>query len=231
MRWEEMSWDKVRRAQMRWSVECEECSVKCGAWRVQCEVWSVECEESNEKWEVWSVDCEVWSVKCGVWSVKCGLGRVQCEVRSVECEVWSAQCGVWRVQWEVWRAKWSFKCDMWNRAPLSQSARTHGLGWRTARASSIDEKGLIYNFRPASCGHYWYTYTTKYIFIIFHFLSAWRNWPGLRGIFRLPRLGASLSALAWPFGLVVECQQLSNLDEAGIFSQDFLGLLRWSFKS
>ena len=125
--------------------------MKCGVWRVQCEVWgvknavwSLECEGSSEKWEVWSVDCEVWNVKCGVWSVKCGLGRVQCEVRSVECEVWSVQCGVWRVQGEVWRAKWSFKRDMWNRTPLSQSARTHGLGWRTAHASSIDEKGFIY---------------------------------------------------------------------------------------
>ena len=38
-------------------------------------------------------------------------------------------------------AKWSFTCD---RTQLSQSARTHGLGWRTAHASSIDEKGLIY---------------------------------------------------------------------------------------
>ena len=33
---------------------------------------------------------------------------------------------------------------MRNRTPLSQSACTHGLGWRTAHASSIDEKGLIY---------------------------------------------------------------------------------------
>ena len=33
---------------------------------------------------------------------------------------------------------------MWNKTPVSQSARTHGLGWRTAHASSIDEKGLIY---------------------------------------------------------------------------------------
>ena len=29
-------------------------------------------------------------------------------------------------------------------APVSKSARTHGLRWRTAHASSIDEKGLIY---------------------------------------------------------------------------------------
>ena len=143
MRWEEMSWDKVRRAQMRWSVECEECSVKCGAWRVQCEVWSVKCE-------VWSVKCEVWSVKCEVRSVKCEVWIGKSAVWSEKCEVWSVQCRVWRVQWEVWRAKWSFKCDMWNKTPLSQSARTHGLGWRTAHASSIDEKGFIYIFKATS---------------------------------------------------------------------------------
>ena len=34
--------------------------------------------------------------------------------------------------------------------PLSQNARTHGLGWRTARASSIDEKDLIYIFKATS---------------------------------------------------------------------------------
>ena len=82
-----MSWDKVRRAQMRWTVECEECSVKCGAWRVQCEVWSV-------KFGVWSAKCEVWTVKCEVWSV-------DCEVWSVQCEVWSVRFGLWRKQWEV----------------------------------------------------------------------------------------------------------------------------------
>ena len=51
---------------------------------------------------------------------------------------------------QVWSAKWSFKCDMWNKTPVSQSARTHGLGWRTAHASSIDEKGLIYIFKATS---------------------------------------------------------------------------------
>ena len=29
-------------------------------------------------------------------------------------------------------------------------ARTHGLRWRTAHASSIDEKGLIYIFKATS---------------------------------------------------------------------------------
>ena len=128
---------------MRWSVECEECSVKCGAWRVQCEVWSVEKAVRSEKCEVWTVKCEVWSVKCEVW-----IGKSA--VWSEKCGVWSVQCGVWRVQREVWSAKWSFTCDMWNRTPLSQSARTHGLGWRTAPASSIDEKGLIYIFKATS---------------------------------------------------------------------------------
>ena len=109
-RWEEMSWDKVRRAQMRWNVECEECSVKCGAWRVQCEVWSLECEGSSEKWEVWNVKCEVWSVKFGVQ-------RVQCEVWSVKCEVWSLECEESSEKWEVWSVKCkvrSVKCEVWS---------------------------------------------------------------------------------------------------------------------
>ena len=154
MRWEEMSWDKVRRAQMRSSVECEECSVKCGAWRVQCEVWSVKFGVWRKQWEVRSVDCEVWSVDCEVWSLECEECSVTCEVWSVTCGVWSVKCGVLRVQCEecsvkcedcqVWSVTWSFKCDMRNKTPVSQSARTHGLRWRTEHASSIDEKGLIY---------------------------------------------------------------------------------------
>ena len=82
------------------------------------------------RWEGLRWD-EVWSVKSAVWSV----GREECNVK---CGVWSVKCGVRRKPWEVWSAKWSFKCDMWNRTQLSQSARTHGLGWRTAHASSID---------------------------------------------------------------------------------------------
>ena len=39
-----------------------------------------------------------------------------------------------------------------NRFPQS----TQGPSWRTARASSIGEKTLTGNFRPASCGYYWY---------------------------------------------------------------------------
>ena len=139
-----LSWDKVRRAQTRWSVGCEECSVKCGAWRAQCEVWSLECEECSEKGrEECSVKCEVWSLKSTVWS----------EVLTAKGAVWRVQCEVWTVKCEdcqLWSVKWSFKCDMWNKTPLSQSARTHGLGWRTAHASSIDEKGLIYIFKATS---------------------------------------------------------------------------------
>ena len=134
------------------SAEKSSDEMKCGVWRVQCEVWGV-------KSAVWSVECEVWSVKCGVWSVKCWLRRVQCEVwrvwrvKSVECEVQRVQCEVCSVECadcQLWSVKWSFKCDMWNTTSVSQSARTHGLGWRTARASSIDEKGVIYIFKATS---------------------------------------------------------------------------------
>ena len=120
MRWEELSWDKVRRAQMRrsvgvksavWSVGREECSVKFGVWRKQ--------------WEVRSVDCEVWTVKCEMWSVECEVWSVDWEECSVKWEVWSVHCGVWRVQGEVWSAKWSFKCDF-----LRVHARTGLAGAR-----------------------------------------------------------------------------------------------------
>ena len=123
MRWEEMSWDKVRRAQMRWSVECEECSVKCGAWRVQCEVWGV-------KSAVWSVKCALWSVKCEGCSVKCGLGRVQCEVRSVECEVWSVKCEECSGKCEVWSVKCEVELQMWHvKEDTTFAECTHARAW------------------------------------------------------------------------------------------------------
>ena len=163
-RWDKKSWAGIRCEERRWD---EVWGVKSAVWSVKCEVWSVKEAVRSEKCEVWTVKCEVWSaksavwsVKCGVWSVKCGvlrvrevkcwLRRVQCEECSVKGGVWSVQRGVWRLQWEVRSAKWSFTYDMWNKTPLSQSARTHGLGWRTAHASSIDEKGLLYIFKATS---------------------------------------------------------------------------------
>ena len=122
IRWEELRWDKV--------------------WRVKSAVWSVGREEC-------SVKCEMWNVKKAVRSEKCGLWSFKCEVWSVDCEAWSVSAAG-SVKCGVWSAKWSFKCDMWKRTPLSQSARTHGLGWRTAHASSIDEKGYIYIFKATS---------------------------------------------------------------------------------
>ena len=139
-----------------WRVQCEVWGVKSAVWSVECEVWSVDCEVWSVKCEVWTVKCEVWSVKCEVWSVqweacsvsvKCGVWSVKCGVRSAQSAVWRVQCVVWSVECEdcqVWSVTWSFKCDMWNKTPVSQSARTHGLRWGTAHASSIDEKGLIY---------------------------------------------------------------------------------------
>ena len=58
-------------------------------------------------------------MECGVWSLKCGV--VKREVRSGASHV-TRETGT----------------------PLSKNACTHGLGWRMAHASSIDEKGLIY---------------------------------------------------------------------------------------
>ena len=128
-RWDEKRWAgiNVRRAQMRWSVECEVWSVKNAVWSAKCgvksEVWSVECE-------VWSVECEVWSLKSAVWgevwSAKSAMWSVKCGVWSVKCGVWSVKCGVWSVKSAVRSVKWSFKCNIWNRTPLSQNARTQG---------------------------------------------------------------------------------------------------------
>ena len=130
MRWEEMSWDKVRRAQIRWSVECEECSVKCGAWRVQCEVRRVKCEVWSVKCEVWSVKKAVRSVKSEVWSVKCEVRSVECEECSVKCEVWSVKCGVWRVQWEVWSVKCEVELQMWHvKQDTTFAECTHARAW------------------------------------------------------------------------------------------------------
>ena len=120
MRWEEMSWDKVRRAKMRWSVECEECSVKCGAWRVQCEVWSVK--------------CGVWSVKCGVCS---GKRAVKCEVWIGKSAVWSGKRGVWSVKCAVWSVKSAVRSvkgevelQMWHVKQDSTFAEcTHARAW------------------------------------------------------------------------------------------------------
>jgi hypothetical protein len=54
MRWDEKSWNEVRRAQIRWD------EMKCGLWSV------------SAKCEVWSVQCEECSVKCGTSSATFG---------------------------------------------------------------------------------------------------------------------------------------------------------------
>ena len=137
------NWIVIGRGASWYSPICSD-EMKCGVWRVQCEVWGV-------KSAVWSVKCGVWRKQWEVWSVEFEVWSVECEECSVKCEVWSVKSGVWSVKsGKCEGAKWSFKCDMWNRTPLSQSAHTHGLGWRTARASSIDEKGLIYIFKATS---------------------------------------------------------------------------------
>ena len=68
---------------------------------------------------------------------------------------WSAsvKCGVWGVKSAMWSVRKVFALHRGhaqvmfldsNTATASHKARTHGPGWRTEHASSIDENGLIY---------------------------------------------------------------------------------------
>ena len=91
---------------------------------------------------------EVSNVKC-----KCEVRCAGCETCTVKCEEsapLALHCtGVAQVM---------FLDNI--SATASHKARTHGRGWGTAHASSIDDKGFIAypqgNFCPASWGHYWY---------------------------------------------------------------------------
>ena len=167
MRWEEMSWDKVRRAQMRWSVKSEVWGVKCEVWSVKCEVWSVKCE-------VWSVKCEVWTVKCEVWSVKCEVWSVQWEACSVKCGVWSVKYGVWSVKCEVELQMWHVKQD------TTFAECTHARAWLAHGACKFYrwERSYIYIFKATSAPPR--SGTTGNIFIINQFWYGWNppiiNW-------------------------------------------------------
>ena len=140
-----MSWDKVRRAQMRWSVECEECSVKCGAWRVQCEAWSVKKAMRSERCEVWTVKCEVWSVKCEVWIGKSAVWSEKCGVWSVKCAVWSVKSAVRSVKGEVEIQMWHVKQD------TTFAECTHARAWLAHGACKFYrwERSYIYTISIA----------------------------------------------------------------------------------
>jgi len=82
--------------------------------------------------------------------------RFGAEIRFWSC--WSVKCEE-KVRLKLHCAGVARGSCSWTTAP--QQLRTkHARGWRTAHASSIDEKGLIVqpksNFRPDSCGYYWY---------------------------------------------------------------------------
>ena len=104
-------------------------------------------------------------MKCEVWSGKSAVGSVECEECSGKCE---GRSGASNVTCETGR---HFR-RVHARTPLSQSARTHGLGWRTAHTSCIDEKGLLYipkaTFAPPRAA---YIYIDIYIFYIYIFTS------------------------------------------------------------
>ena len=104
LRWEEMSWDEVRRAQMRWRVQCEVWGKKSAVWSVKCGVWSVKCE-------VWSVKCEVWSAKSAVSSVKC---EVELQMWHVEQDTTFAEC----THAQAWLAHGACKFYRWERSHI-----------------------------------------------------------------------------------------------------------------
>ena len=102
--------------------------------------WSVPGWDENSWEEPYSDDMR-WGEKSShdlrwdeVSSAKC-----KCEVWSVHCEVWG-KC-LLGVALHRGRAQVMFLDS--NTATASHKTRTHGPGWRTAHASSIDEKGLI----------------------------------------------------------------------------------------
>ena len=69
-----------------------------------------------------------------MWSVKC-----KCEVRSGGFEECSVKCEE-SVRLALHCAGVARRSCAW--ITTVQQVRTHGPGWRTAHASSIDEKGL-----------------------------------------------------------------------------------------
>ena len=75
--------------------------------------------------------------------------RAQMRWDEMKCGVWSAKRGLRRAQCEVWRkGSLGVRCKVIARRSCSwtqqvRTARTHGLGWRAAHASSIDKKGLV----------------------------------------------------------------------------------------
>ena len=65
-------------------------------------------------------------------------------MRRVQCEV----CGKSSLGVALHRGRAQALFLDNNTATASHKARTHGPGWRTAHASSIDEKGLIVYVSP-----------------------------------------------------------------------------------
>ena len=95
----------------------------------------------DDMWEAMGWDEKSWDEVR--WGEKSSHDLRWDEVSSLKCEECSVKCeeslrlplhctGVAQVILDN------------NTATASHKARTHGLGWRTAHASSIDEKGLIY---------------------------------------------------------------------------------------
>ena len=138
--WEELRW-QMRRDEKRWEVMR----------------WGEEISDEITWDEVWSAQCGVWPLanKQSVALQHCILLR--CSVAVCGLCSWTTTMyrfcanhartglgGAQRAQvLHVKKVLWVMFLDN-SSAPLStKQACTHGAGWRTAHASSIDEKGLL----------------------------------------------------------------------------------------
>jgi hypothetical protein len=126
MRRDEKWWGGVKRFQMRWN------EMKCGVRSVECDLWP-----TNTVWH-----CSIAFYCVAAWP--CAgrvLGQQQCTTfaQIMHARAWVVHSAC---KFYMWKRSCGFLDN--NGAPLStKQACTHGAGWRTAHASSIDEKGLI----------------------------------------------------------------------------------------
>ena len=130
LRWVKKSFDEMRKVE-QWSDEMKIVEKNLD------DIWE-EMRWDDERWDEKRWDSMNWDE---LRRAQMRWDEMKCGVRSVKCKECSVKCEVWSVAFQVWHSL-TFGY-IWNSAPLSHKARTHGPGWRTAHASSIDEKDLI----------------------------------------------------------------------------------------
>ena len=127
-------------------------------WRAEQLRWVEKNFEEMRNWEGWSVlgrDENSWE-ELTCWDEVRWVRRAYMMWDEMKCGVWSAKCEVRGVKSTVWSLKKRFiylalHCNVivlrsYSWTTTRQQLRTKHArrpGWRTAHASSIDDKGLI----------------------------------------------------------------------------------------